>query len=206
VRQRIHARIMEADQPLMAAKTDDEAVLFSILEPLQVELRRVYLFGPQEARDYAGQGPRNGDYPASKEKFSVGQTHKAAYTKSQDHLKVVIRQVIANGHCGASEQQVARLALFFEGSFGPDNAAAFVRFHESSMDAAAAGWNGFTILRTLHRFIQSFCSTTEAADMQTRWEGIKWNSQRALATKLDFEGAKRDHDAVSFLRPSSTRR
>jgi len=199
VRQRIHARIMEADQPLMAAKTDDEAVSFAIMEPLQLELRRVYGFGPQDARDYAGQGPRNGDYPASKDKFSVGQAHKSAYIKARDHLKIVIRQVIANGHCGGSEQQTARLALFFEGSFGPDNAAAFVRFHESSMDAAAAGWNGFTILRTLHRFIQSFCSTTEAADMQTRWESIKWNSQGALATMFDYESAKRDHDAVVIL-------
>jgi len=89
--------------------------------------------------------------------------------------------------------------MFMEGSMGADNAASFNRFHESAKVAEAAGWDGFTILHALHGFIKSFCSTTEEADMQTKWEAIKWNGQGALATKQDFENAKRDYDAVVLL-------
>ena len=55
----------------------------------------------------------------------MGQAQKHAYIKVRDHFGGVIRQVIANGHCGGTEQQTARLALFFEGSLGADNAASF---------------------------------------------------------------------------------
>jgi len=146
VRQRIHDRIMEEERPVRAAKTDDAAVSFTFLAPLQGELRRVNVFGPQDAREYAGQGPRNGDYPASKDRFSSGQAQKHAYVKLKAHFGSVIRQAIANGHCRGTKQQTARLAMFVEGSLGADNAASFNRFHESAKAAEAAGWDGFTIL------------------------------------------------------------
>ena len=128
--------------------------LYPVLTPLQVALREVEAFGEEAARAYAISGPRDGTWH-DKHTFDATKHVKEAFTDLLLHLGKLTRLAVANGHCGSSSQQMARLATFVEGSFGRENAIDFAAFYASAVQAAADGWNRYSIIHALTAFVQS---------------------------------------------------